>query len=97
MTSRQQAIWKAVRDFGPIVALALGVKVLWPADQMKDLNHRATGLETRADAVEASVNDLVDLVDGLALSQCLQEENAIARQRLQCGRREELAGIRRRR
>lgn len=50
----------------------------------------------RAQADRDAVQDSVlETVEALALSRCLEESNAIARQRLRCGQRERQAGVRR--
>lgn len=39
-------------------------------------------------------DDMLEILDALALAWCTQERNAIVRQRLECGDRERRAGIR---
>jgi hypothetical protein len=91
MTPRQQDLWKAAKTYGPWVlmaALTFGVSVKWPGDRLAEVEERTT-------ALEGAVREVARVMDAYALSQCLQEKNAIARAYLECGRREQQAGIRR--
>lgn len=82
-------LWSAAQKYGPWVlmaALTLGVSVKWPGERLDIVEQRVT-------AVEDAVREVARVMDAYALSQCLQEKNAIARAYLECGRRERQAGI----
>jgi len=96
MSPRQVQALKIVREWGPLIALALGVKILWPADQVANLDARTGGVEVRVDAIEETLNGVSDRMDAYSLSQCLQESHPIVRRALQCGRLEQEAGVTRR-
>ena len=82
--SPQVNLLKVAREWGPIVLLLIGAKVIWPAE-------RLTSIESRLTSVEELRGD----VEAMALSLCLVETHPIVRQRLKCGQREAQAGIRR--
>lgn len=79
-----------VTHWESLVFLLGGLLVLTGA-QVTWFGPRLTQVELRVESVESRI----EVIDAIALSNCLAETNPIARQRLECGRREGEAGIRR--
>lgn len=83
--SPHQAKWlQRAREWGPVVLLILGAKVIWPGERLTEIEGRLTN-------VERMQGD----VDAMALASCMDETHPVVRQRLRCGEREAQAGIRR--
>lgn len=98
-----EAAWKLIKRRKVVIAsviAALGAvpgAAVWVSAQLA-LPPKVQELESRVGAIEKAMDALEarwGVVDAMALSTCLAEQNAIARRELDCGQREAQAGIRR--